>query len=216
MLVVHVLFARGREGPSAACRLLQSMRSASTTTVVRTPQHPTRGRPLVELCSRPPAFRRFEPALAELTVDELRMATRGPLRFHSRGQPRGHGPGASIRGFHGLEARLLPSRSLAVEASPQPDRLGHLVSQARLDRRLECRRRGMPPSWRPVTSSPDERRSRAAVSAGPAAAVRRTGPPPALSREGQRVQPHPRCLPSPDLPLSGLAPPSTSCPQSVD
>jgi len=85
IVVIHVLFARGREGPRAACRLLQSLRSASTTTAVRTPQYRTRSRPLVQLRSRRSPF----------GVAELRMAMRP---FGSRGQPRGHGPGASIRG----------------------------------------------------------------------------------------------------------------------
>lgn len=49
-LVVHALFAHGREWPRAAYRLLQPMRSASTTTVARTPQDHTSGRPLVQLC----------------------------------------------------------------------------------------------------------------------------------------------------------------------
>jgi hypothetical protein len=47
--------------------------------------------------------------------------------------------------------------------------------------------------------------------------ARRIGPPPAPSREGERVPLHPRCLPSSDSPrVLGFAPASTGCPQPVD
>jgi hypothetical protein len=48
---------------------------------------------------------------------------------------RGHGSGAVARSAR-LEARHLPPRSLTVEASPQPDRLGHLLSPARCEHRF--------------------------------------------------------------------------------
>jgi hypothetical protein len=51
-VVFQTLFTPGRERPRIARRLLQPMRSASTTTDVRTPQHRTRSRPLVQLSSR--------------------------------------------------------------------------------------------------------------------------------------------------------------------
>lgn len=69
-------------------------------------------------------------------------------------QPRFHGPGA--RGLS--PARRLPSRSLATEASPRPDPLGHLVSRARCDAGWRGRIAG---SFRsrahePFTNPPDE------------------------------------------------------------
>lgn len=48
-VVFQVLFTPGREGPRAARRFLQPMRSANTTTAARTPQNHTRGRPLMQL-----------------------------------------------------------------------------------------------------------------------------------------------------------------------
>jgi len=45
VLVIQRLFVPGREGPRAACRLLQSIRSASTTSDCRTPHDLASGRP---------------------------------------------------------------------------------------------------------------------------------------------------------------------------
>jgi hypothetical protein len=76
------LFVHGRDGPRAACRLLQSIRSASTTTNRQTPQNPASGRPPAQPISWRRPFGRSP---------ELRMAT----PFSRRSQPRYHGPGAS-------------------------------------------------------------------------------------------------------------------------
>jgi hypothetical protein len=89
IVVIHVLFARGRGGPRAARRLLQSLRSASTTTDVRTPQDHAGGRPLTQLRSRRHASRR-------------RRAADGLRTSRSSSQSRGHGPGAVLRGQLGL------------------------------------------------------------------------------------------------------------------
>jgi hypothetical protein len=79
ILVIHALFAHGRDGPHAACRLLQPLRSASTTTPARTPQHRTRGRPLVKL------------ALGGHHLSAACRAADGRTHFREPGQSRLHG-----------------------------------------------------------------------------------------------------------------------------
>jgi hypothetical protein len=103
--------ARGHTPPVDFCNRL---RSASTTTDHRTPQNLASGRPLAQLVSWPGPFG---------LGPELRMAT--PLA--KRSQPRVHGPGALPEAAASM-LRHLPLRSLATGASPQPDRLGHLLS----------------------------------------------------------------------------------------
>jgi hypothetical protein len=103
--------------------------------------------PLVDFCNRNdprarPSTNRPNPAhrtggrpLAQLFP---RVATLGPVTSSLSGAASGARPAersrARDRGAVALAsafARLLPSRSLATGASPQPDRLGHLLSQAR-------------------------------------------------------------------------------------
>jgi hypothetical protein len=122
------------------------------------------------------------PAQLSLRVAEI------PFRSSASRDFTGQGPAwLPMRSF-------FPPRSLAVEASPQPDWLGHLLSQACFRRRPE-----KPPPR--MTGSPGE----APLSREP----RREGPPHTPSREGERIPPHPRCLPSMGPPSKGcaLAPP---------
>jgi hypothetical protein len=108
------------------------------------------------------------------------------------GQPRRHGPGAGPKDDRPSWTRLLPSRSLAAGALPQPDRLGHLMSRTRGDAGWSSRRRRAFEVIRgPLTSSPSAHRL----------AVRAfVGPLHPIPREEDRDRLHPRCLPSPDHP----------------
>jgi len=105
---------------------------------------------------------------------------------------------SQIRGRRGEPTVDLSAlRSLAEGASPQPDRLGHLLSQTCFRRRLESP---------PLVNEPSLRR---ATSAGSPAGSRlreaqRLGPPHAHPREGIHDPPHPRCLPS-------IGPPPKEC-----
>jgi hypothetical protein len=89
---------------------------------------------------------------------------RDELRVAPESQPRFHGSGVGQRA-DALHARRLSTRSLAPRASPQPDRLGHLLSHDSLVRttgavitslsiRFEAQRRARP-------ASPAETRSHA-------------------------------------------------------
>jgi hypothetical protein len=73
-------------------------------------------------------------------------------------------------------ARLPPPRSLAVEASPQPDRLEHLMSRARDDTGRSCLYRRSAPNGAPWLRS----RQRAPLAQDPS-----LGSPHASSREGE-------------------------------
>jgi hypothetical protein len=107
--------------------------------------------------------------------------------------------------------RHLPPRSLAARASPQPDRLGHLLSPlvtiaswSRLHRGRDSLE--YPLSRARLTGSLS--RSRLPGRLSPTS---RKGPPHVYPREGERAPPHPRCLPSPDNPCRG----SPRLPQTV-
>jgi hypothetical protein len=126
-------------------------------------------------------------------------------------QPRGHGPGASIRGAWPRGAA--PSTAIARGESFAPTRSArtpHVASSPRspvgvsgaVGATFVTRRNELPSA----------RRSRAAASVETAAAARRTGPPPAPPREGRNVPLHPRCLPSPNSPLAGLNHPPQAVP----
>jgi hypothetical protein len=117
--VCRRLFTRGRERPRAACRLLQPNRSASTTRNESTePRAPYRWSPT---CTALPA--------GGYAGSEDGLPFGRCLRSAASREATGQGPrsGCSRIRF----AQLPPSRSLATGASPQPDRLGHLLSQAR-------------------------------------------------------------------------------------
>jgi len=86
--------------------------------------------------SRPPA----QLFLSRRNIARCRLELRMAALLAKHSQPRVHGSEAASCAF-GDRSWLLPRRSLAVETSPQPDRLGHLMSPARHVRRLECRRR---------------------------------------------------------------------------
>jgi hypothetical protein len=114
-------------------------------------------------------------------------------------------------------ARHLPPRSLAGGASPQPDRLGHLLSLPMTRTGWSCLRRG-DPGGTPHISEPDvNRRSdrhlpgtfRLRGSAWERAASR--APP----RRGARSA-APEVPSVAGFPLPGVAVPSPSCPQPVE
>ena len=89
-------------------------------------------------------------------------------------------------------------------ASPQPDRLGHLLSPPVSSAGWSCLRRGSA-LWGALsraclTGAPKRSASPGvAAFAGPFG----TGPPHAFPREGERAPLHPRCLPSLDNPCRG-------------
>lgn len=115
----------GSRGPCAACRLLQSKRSSSTTAGSIKPRSPCPGPPPSTASNRPsrPLSQPQEPA------------GRVALLLSKLGQPRGHRSGAKRRGS--IQHPLLPPRFLTMEAYPQPDRLEHLLSQTRFDTGME-------------------------------------------------------------------------------
>lgn len=115
-----------------------------------------------------------------------------------RAKPRCLGSGAVSKAF--AFARLLPVRLLATEASPQPDCLGHLLSQTR------CVRAG-----EPQTRIRVRQRMKLYAPIAPVASSFRSlpqrGSHRASPREGRCDPPRPRCLPSPNLPTgAGLCP----------
>lgn len=143
------LFTRRREGPRTACRLLQPTRSASTIPDLPNPANRTGGRPPVQPCERD--LRAAMPPDASLDLGRrtcVRHLARPNLgrpahlrttlvtrvaasvlsdRAANR-EVTGQGPRGAVAPFW-----LLPPRSLAARASPQPDRLEHLLSRARDD-----------------------------------------------------------------------------------
>jgi hypothetical protein len=155
------LFAEGRdEGRTPFVDFCNRNVPRARPRFVRTPLHRAPGRPCVQLLSGPrsPCFREDVRApgarVAACPVRRRALARRreGPCHrcdpaalprcypreteAQDRSQPRGHGSGAA----HDLAnetCRRLPSRSLAPEASPQPDRLEHLLSLARCPRSVE-------------------------------------------------------------------------------
>lgn len=112
----HRLIARGREDRTPLVEFCNRERSASTARAIERTLHTAPGSPPRAAC--------------------LQVAA--PLS--RRSQPRFHGPGAGGR-LSKRRCRLLPARSLAEEAYPQPDQLEHLLSQARFSagRRSRCR-----------------------------------------------------------------------------
>jgi len=127
--VIRRLFTVGRHGPRVACRLLQPIRFASTTTDGRHRAGPHRRSPTGAAFRKTAAFRRGS-------------AARGDAPFGA--QPAEMSRARGTRTELLRCARHLSPRSLTVKASPQPDRLGHLVSRARDGRRLENLRRRTP------------------------------------------------------------------------
>lgn len=116
VVVVRELFTRGRDRPHAALRLLQSIRSTSTTAMIETPHDPTSGRPLAQ------------PPLVTASFDVATRKRMASPSFEGGASREVTGQGPCARR---ISARLLPPRSLVTGASPQPDRLGHLMSRAR-------------------------------------------------------------------------------------
>jgi hypothetical protein len=205
--VVHALFARGREWPRAACRLLQPNairehdhgRPNSAAPHPRSPAGaaflPTRER---GACAPNPVSSGLAPRThVHLSVKSgLRMAA--PLAWSASRGLEGQGPfgdcsGLSDSSFHRDRSRW--------KLHPNP------VGSDTSCRRLVMIRRperpassgvDLPPSTNPPRSPTLARRR---VPEPAAADPRRIGPPLTLSREGGRDPPHPRCLPSPDRPF---------------
>jgi hypothetical protein len=161
---------------------------------------------------RPPELRSTTPAVARwcsFPLDGHHLpgvcrAADGQRSFSRAGQSRFHGSGAGRR--PGGPRWLPPPRPLAVKALPQPNRLGHPLSQARDDPppgdvdvvRSSHSRYGL--ASRPGARAPARPRDRCR-------GLCRIGPLHPPSREGERGPPHPRCLPSPDRPpFGGLVP----------
>lgn len=94
------------------------------------------------------------------------------------------------------------SRFPAMKPSPQPDRLGHLLSQARSGIGME----------NPMPRGPSNERTSRAHQDDPAFTKSPRGPHHAPPRERECDPPHPRCLPSMDHPKRGgsSAPPAVS------
>jgi hypothetical protein len=193
-VVIHELFTRGREGPNAACRLLQPMRPASTTAVRPNPTRPRFWSPRRAAC-----LRRLPFGCLRLRGWRCTFRCTASRESRARGLPRHD---ASSFGTS-------PTRSLARGASPQPDRLGHLLSHARDGHWLEIARvaKGVSLCRDPFfTNLPGASSlSRARL---PWACVSEAhggiGPLHAFPREGERDRLHPRCLPSPHEPVPGL------------
>lgn len=125
--------ATGRTPPVDFCNLLRSASTSDGSSEPRTPGSwsPTRA------------------AVFRATVFRRRNGSRVAL-FFGQGQSRCHGPGASSWAIRPVSDWHLPPRSLAVGASPQPDRLGHLMSRTRGDAGWSSRRRRASRLERPV------------------------------------------------------------------
>jgi len=139
--------------------------------------------------------------------------------FRDRGQPRCHGPGASPRSA--CLGSAPPVAIARARASPQPIRLGHLLSPLAASAGWSCLRRGDLLPEPPGTSAPsfDLALSSAIYASrvpGPLpcgrGSVAETGPPHAHPREGERDPLHPRCLPSSDSPCRGSPRPPQAVP----
>jgi hypothetical protein len=153
-------------------------------------------------------------------VAHLHSSSRGWLRLVQSARASFRGSvllGAASREFTGQGPRLgcitphnspqsLQSQSLTTGASPQPDRPGHLLSQARdVEGRRPLRRRGsslsdVPHVFQACPTSP--------ANAVPASQDRF----PRCPAKDYAFRLNPRCLPLPDMPRPGL---SQSAPQSV-
>jgi len=124
--------------------------------------------------------------------------------FRDRGQSRCHGPGASPRSA--CLGSAPPVAIARARASPQPNRLGHLLSPLAASAGWSCLRRGGILPEPPGTSAPGFDSPLRALSPPPqqSAPFRSrfcgTGPPHAHPREGEHDPLHPRCLPSSDSP----------------
>lgn len=83
--------------------------------------------PLVDFCNR------WRFASTTCAIDQT-LYSQAVLPLSEHNQPRFHRPEA---GAANAVANILPPRSLAAEACPQPDRLGHLIVASSFQQRLE-------------------------------------------------------------------------------
>ena len=145
ILVIHGSSHVGERGQAPPVDFCNRYRSTSTTTAVRTPQHPPDGRPSAELFSRAPrlsaglrrgAAKPTPTGKASCGWQHVRSLS-GP-----RGcQPRGHGPGASIRGAWPRGAASSTTIARGESFAPtRSARTPHVASSPRP--RLEVRNRG--------------------------------------------------------------------------
>jgi hypothetical protein len=161
-------FASWLSAPHDACRDLQSSRSASTTTRPYEPRSP---------CVRSPACTALLEVDLAIDVEPTGSHTSFEARPAEVSQARGW-----RRSFY---QRLLP-RSLVTGALPQPDPLGHLLSQDRRDGSLETH----------TARSVSEEHASRSRQQNRLASAPPLGPLLAAPREGNCDMPHPRCLPS--------------------
>jgi len=196
------LLTHDRRGPRAACRFLQPIRPTSTTAQSSKPRPPRPWSPTCAAVRYPRTWVRetfHEPGSVNIPRTWVREhstylgswngARVAVLRGTANRDFTGQGPARAC-----AFARLPPPRSLAVEASPQPDRLEHLMSRARDDTGRSCLHRRSAPNGTPCLRA----RQRAPLAQDPP-----LGSPHASSREGDHDPPHPRCLPPPDHPVRG-------------
>lgn len=165
------MLPHGKARPNAMHRLITCGREDHT--------------PLVDFCNR------WRFASTTRAIDQT-LYSQAALPFSEHNQPRFH---RSEAGAAIAFADILPPRSLTTEAYPQPDRLGHLLSQARFSEgwRGLCRR---------VTPWGYSR----ARQAGFVFTCPPIGPLHTLFREEEHAPLHPRCLPSTSSPLLGIGP----------
>jgi hypothetical protein len=128
ILVIQRLFASGREGPRAACRL----------PAIDTIREHNLGSPEPRMTSPTVARRRSHSRDRDLSIATLSCGWRRSFRSAASRDVTGQGP----RRGQLASARRLPPRSLAGRASPQPNRLGHLMSLPVTSAGWSCLRRG--------------------------------------------------------------------------
>jgi hypothetical protein len=194
--VIRRLFARGRDGPRAACRLLQPNRTTSTDKGTFEPRAPQRWSPIGAAL---PAGGYAGPSRVSHPF-ECKSLERGQSRRHGSGA-RGHGSFASPIAS-GTSHRDRSRRKLC------PNLIGSDTSCRKLVA-LQAGGSCFAGASFPSTLDEPARRPFAFASArlsdvGRLAAGRHPlGPPFTPLREELRNRPHPRCLPSSDGPVRG-------------
>jgi len=192
LLVIHALFARGREGPHAACRLLQpcAIREHDHDRPSSAAPHPR----------SPAGAAMLSTVIALRRCAELRMAE----------------PTCVSRPVETSRVRGLSETRRSLVGSSHRDRSRWKLCPNPIGSDTSCRRlvtirrpetSTSSGAFAPATSLP--RCPDAHASARPETHCRGLsgiGPPCAPSREGERAPLHPRCLPSSDRPFSGSRP----------
>jgi hypothetical protein len=171
----------GSRGPCAACRLLQSIRSTSTTARSTKPRTPRPGSPPSAAPARSlsDGFRRLPPSCGTGWPRLCRSAASRDVT--------GQGQLREINPF------VAPSTTIAHDGNLTPTRSA---------RAPPCRERAPAQAWRYLRRGDPPKR---ASTCSPGRALlsqshRRLGPPLASPREREHGPPHPRCLPSTGFP----------------